>query len=356
MVGSFLNVLIARLPYEKSIVWPGSRCFSCYRPIRLTDNLPIIGYLRLRGRCRYCGAPFSSRYLWVEVGTGVAFVGLFVFDVLWNPWRLPGVQYPWVGGSGMPPGPGLALFAWHAVLVSCLIAAAVIDAGHRIIPTPIPYTGALIGVIGAAFMPWPWPHAPAVVVNAIPAAGWSLAEYPIPVGAQPWPFMGPPPGFAPPGSWKLGLLNAAIGAVAGSLVVRWVRWLFGTGIGREALGMGDADLLMLAGAFLGWQIAVCSLFTGAIAALLVFKLPGLVFDLVRGKRVERELPFGPGLAVGVVVTWVAWPWVGPGLRGVFYDFTLLGGMVGVMSVLMLAAGLLLRRRVADLPGPGGDRV
>ena len=49
MVGSFLNVLIARLPYEKSIVWPGSRCFSCYRPIRLTDNLPIVGYLRLRG-------------------------------------------------------------------------------------------------------------------------------------------------------------------------------------------------------------------------------------------------------------------------------------------------------------------
>ena len=49
MVGSFLNVLIARLPYEKSIVWPGSRCFSCYRPIRFLDNLPVVGYLRLGG-------------------------------------------------------------------------------------------------------------------------------------------------------------------------------------------------------------------------------------------------------------------------------------------------------------------
>ena len=80
-VGSGLNVCIVRLPYEKSILWPGSRCFSCLRPIRLTDNLPIIGYLRLGGRCRYCRAPFSSRYLWVELGTGLAFVALFGIEV-----------------------------------------------------------------------------------------------------------------------------------------------------------------------------------------------------------------------------------------------------------------------------------
>src|SRR4029078_13062561 len=77
MVGSFLNVLIARLPYEKSIIWPSSRCFVCYRQIRLLDNLPIFGYLRLRGRCRHCGAMFSSRYLWVELGTGLAFLALY---------------------------------------------------------------------------------------------------------------------------------------------------------------------------------------------------------------------------------------------------------------------------------------
>src|SRR5206468_11669594 len=142
-----------------------SRCFSCYKPIRWLDNLPIIGYLRLRGRCRHCGAAFSARYLWVEVGTGLAFVGLFVFDVLWNPWNLPGVQYPLLGGTGMPPGPGMALFAYHAVLVACLIAAAVIDAGHRIIPPQIPYFGALVGVVGAAIMPWPWPHDPAVAAG-----------------------------------------------------------------------------------------------------------------------------------------------------------------------------------------------
>src|SRR5690349_12397555 len=77
MVGSFLNVLIARLPYEKSVIWPSSRCFVCYRPIRMLDNVPILGYLRLRGRCRACGAGFSAGYLWVEVGTGLAFATLF---------------------------------------------------------------------------------------------------------------------------------------------------------------------------------------------------------------------------------------------------------------------------------------
>jgi leader peptidase (prepilin peptidase)/N-methyltransferase len=132
MIGSFLNVLIARLPYEKSVLWPGSRCFSCLRPIRMLDNLPILGYLRLGGRCRDCKAPFSSRYLWVELGTGLAFLGLFAYEVLLNPAHLPGVRFTTI--AAYPSLPALALFAYHAVLLSCLIAAAVIDAEHRIIP------------------------------------------------------------------------------------------------------------------------------------------------------------------------------------------------------------------------------
>ena len=75
IVGSFLNVLIARLPHEKSIVWPSSRCFHCFKKIKFFDNMPIIGYLRLRGKCRSCGVPYSARYLWVEIGTGRAAAG-----------------------------------------------------------------------------------------------------------------------------------------------------------------------------------------------------------------------------------------------------------------------------------------
>lgn len=355
MVGSFLNVLVARLPYEKSILWPGSRCFACYRPIRPLDNLPIIGYLRLRGRCRSCGAGFSARYLWVEVGTGLAFLGLFLWDVVFNVHGLPGAQYKPVGGDTLPPAVGVAVFAYHAVLVSCLIAAAVIDAGHRIIPPLIPFTGAAVGIVGGMFMPWPWPHDPAAAVGAIPTGmAWMLPDYAgkVAVGAQPWPFWGPPPAALAAGTWKLGLVNALLGALAGSLVVRWVKWLFEVGFGREALGLGDADLLMMAGAFLGWQPVVLSLFVGAFAALLVFKLPSLVIGLVRRREVERELPFGPGLAVGVVATWLAWPWIGPRVQGVFMDVPTLGIVVGVLSVGLLSAGLLLRKGdEAETPTP-----
>jgi leader peptidase (prepilin peptidase)/N-methyltransferase len=352
MVGSFLNVLVARLPFEKSIVWPGSRCFSCLRPIRALDNLPVIGYLRLRGRCRDCGAAFSSRYVWVELGTGLAFLGLFVVEVVRPLHAIPGVRFDTVSGPGVPSPAAIAVFVYHACLISLLIAAAVVDAEHRIIPPLIPYTGAVIGIIGGALMPWPWPH-PAAAAGVLPAdQPWLFAEFwgQIPVGVQPWPFWGPLFEFAPAGSWKLGLLNGVIGALAGSAVVRWVKWLFEVGFGREALGLGDADLLMMAGAFLGWQPAVLSLFVGAFAALLVFKLPAALIGLVRGAAFDRELPFGPGLAVAVVLTWLGWPWLGPRLQFVYFVLTTLVVVVVVMSAGMLAAGLLLRRP-EEAPAP-----
>src|SRR4051812_46826913 len=83
-VGSFLNVVIARLPLEKSLLWPGSRCGSCYQPVRMYDNIPLLSYLVLRGRCRTCGARFSPRYLIVELVTGLGFAGLFYLEVVRN--------------------------------------------------------------------------------------------------------------------------------------------------------------------------------------------------------------------------------------------------------------------------------
>ncbi len=372
MVGSFLNVLIARLPHEKSIIWPSSRCFVCFKPIRFTDNIPILGYLRLRGKCRHCGAKFSSRYLWIELGTGLGFLGLFVAEVLLNT---PGIAVNNVNffafNLAIPPGRFWAMYVYHAFLLSGLITAAVVDAEHRVIPPLIPYTGMAVGVIGAALMPWPWPNPAAagfVTVAALPPdASWALPEYfgKIPVGVQPWPFWGPTFSFAPPGSWQLGLLNSLLGALAGSLVVRIIKWLFETGFGREALGLGDADLLMMAGAFLGWQIAVFSLFAGAITAIAMKIIaailtsdakeepapsptatpapapaaPGAVQPLLD----SHELPFGPGLAAGVVITWLAWPWLGPRLQFPFFDHVALGLSVFVVCVGILASGLLLRK-------------
>jgi leader peptidase (prepilin peptidase)/N-methyltransferase len=155
--------------------------------------------------------------------------------------------------------------------------------------------------------------------------------------------------FAPPGSIQLGLMNGIIGALAGSLVVRIIRGLFGAGFGREALGMGDADLLMMAGAFLGWQIAVMALFAGALCALAL-KIAAILF-VGEGTPTEdgkpapdaRELPFGPGLAIGIVATWLSWPWIGPRVQFVFFDGVTFGLAAFIMCVGLLAAGLLLRR-------------
>jgi len=378
MVGSFLNVLIARLPYEKSIVWPSSRCFNCYARIRLTDNLPIIGYLRLRGRCRQCGVAFSSRYLWVEIGTGLAFLGLFVAEVLlnWHGIAANKVNF-FAANMAAPPGRFWAMFAYHAFLLSCLIAAAVIDAEHRIIPPLIPYTGLAVGLVGGALMPWPWPNSPEAGFIHVPGlvadAPWSRPEFVglIPAGVQLWPFWGPTFDFAPPGSWQLGLLTSLTGALVGSLVIRVIKWLFETGFGRDALGMGDADLLMMTGAFLGWQIAVFSLFTGSVVAI-VLKALAYVYSLLTAEETlpapagtpaaevppaadGRELPFGPGLAIGVVVTWFAWPWLGPRAQSAFFDYFLMGLSVGIMCVGILASGLLLRRPETD-PAESGAKV
>jgi leader peptidase (prepilin peptidase) / N-methyltransferase len=355
MVGSFLNVLIARLPYEKSIIWPSSRCFACFQPVRLTDNLPIIGYLRLRGKCRNCQAPFSSRYLWVEIGTGFGFLALFVVEILLNWNNIPALKFRiFAVDRVLPPWQCLVFFAYHAFLLSALIASAVIDAEHRIIPPLIPYAGLVVGVVGGTLLPWPWPNPadPAAMARAIANdRSWINTDLlgNIPLGLQPWPFWGPTFQFAPPGSIRMGFITAILGALAGSLVVRLIKWLFEVGFGREAMGLGDADLLMMAGAFLGWQIAVLSLFVGAVTALIL-KLLGMLLGLSSTKPAfdprgegSRELPFGPGLALGVIVTWFAWRWLGPRVQFVFFDAITIGLSASVMCIGMVAAGLLLRR-------------
>ena len=122
VVGSFCNVVIYRLPQGESIISPGSRCPSCRTPIRPWDNIPLISYLLLRGRCRACKEPFSLRYPSVELVSGVLYV------LLW--FKL---------GFNMP-------FAVYAALTSTLLTVALIDYDHKIIPNTITLPGLVIGL------------------------------------------------------------------------------------------------------------------------------------------------------------------------------------------------------------------
>lgn len=364
-VGSFLNVLIARLPYQKTPVWPTqSYCFACRRPLGFWDNLPVYGYLRSRGRCRQCGTRFSSRYLWVELGTAVAFVALFVVEVLLQATGGPDVLRPWHHAPGLrftyfsytSPLPSLAAltyFAYHACLLGLLVACSVIDAEHRIIPHELTYLGVFVGLAGSVLLPWPWPSLDPAVLAAVPAElKWALPESlpAIPTGATLWPAWVPDDRF-PAGSWRLGLLNGVLGAAAGTLLVRGIKFLFEFGFGQDALGLGDADLMMMAGAFLGWPAAVLGFFAGVILALVV-QVPLLVIDALSRRPVRREMPFGPGLAGGVVLVWFGWPLAAPTAQ-MLYQWPVLVMGVTVIGGGLLVAGLLLRRPAEVEAAAGG---
>lgn len=352
-IGSFLNVLIARMPFEKSVIWPGSRCGACYRSLRLIDNLPIIGYLRLRGKCRFCGTTFSSRYLWVELATGLVFVGLFLLEVVFNWHHIPGLATPAGAIAQFPPLSAWFYFGALAFLFSLMIAASVIDLQYKIIPLQLTYVGTLVGILVSTLLPWPWPSDLAAVPPPPADYGWTnfqLANK-IPTGLALWPVWGPPPAWAPAGSWQLGLFTGLMGAAVGQAIGRSAKWLFEIGFQQEALGLGDADLMMMMGSFFGWQITVLALPAGAFV-LLPILIPWLIVTGLR-KRRQPQIPFGPGIAAGAVACWLIWPALGEASRFVFFEPIILVLCFVIVGGGLLISGLFLRRGPAVEPAGTG---
>jgi len=329
-VGSFLNVCAARLPYEKSLFWPGSRCGSCFQPIRWYDNIPLLSYWTLGGRCRTCGATFSARYFWVELTTALVFVGLFYLEVVVNVLDLPLVRRE---AANIAVGFIVPELWWvvgyHALLVSFLLAASICDLEHMEIPLSITMTGTFVGLIGSMIFPWPYPEAAALAqANLQPQA-------PITPGLYPWPVWTNLPDWLLAGSWQLGLATGLAGAAMGMLVLRVIRYLFGLGRGIEGLGAGDADLMMMAGAFVGWQ--------PILIAFFVSVAPGLLFGILRlVLRGNEEMPFGPSLALGVVLTLGLWSKIGANYRFLLTNGELLAILAGLGAVLLLIISFLLR--------------
>ncbi len=340
-VGSFLNVVVARLPMEKSLLWPGSRCMACHQPIRWYDNLPILGYLFLRGKCRTCGAGFSVRYLLVELATALGFVGLFVLEMVYNIHDWPALAPPFWLRQGWYPWQWWAGYAFHATLFCFLMVASVCDLESRTIPLKITVTGTYIGLLGAILMPWPWPRATAQALpqQGLNGPGWEWMDpgAGLKGGIYEWPFWGPLPDFCFPGdNWQTGLLTGLCGLMAGTFVLRTIGGVFSFGLKREALGMGDADLMMMAGAFVGWQPMVAGFFISVVPAM-VFGALNVAF-----KR-DHSLPFGPSLAAGVLTACLAWRWLGPYLQPLFFFGTMMIALVVIMVVFLFVTSFILGR-------------
>ena len=143
VVGSFLNVCIYRIPWQKSVIWPSSRCPHCYSAIAARDNIPILSWIALRGECRRCGAPISMRYPLVEALVGFLFLGAYLLDVIAAR----------RGAWGEIPVFQLAAAAYHALFLALLVAAAFIDYDLKIIPDQITVTGMVIGVAMGTLWP-----------------------------------------------------------------------------------------------------------------------------------------------------------------------------------------------------------
>jgi leader peptidase (prepilin peptidase)/N-methyltransferase len=362
-VGSFLNVCIYRIAQGKSLVWPGSRCGHCFHEVRLKDNIPLVSYWVLRGRCRDCGARFSSRYFWVELFTALTFVALYVLEIGLNVERLP----IWPGGGfailqyAQSPPCWSVLLAFHAVLACFLITATACLLDYGRVPTSVAITGTLAGLVGAALLPWPFPLDPSAAVlpvpgytnrpvyfpvdgdpsgrlvrGAMPAEGsWATWPFSPRPGFVPWPAWGPLPDALAPGSWRLGLVTGLAGAVVGGWGLRLVALVGRLGRGRDIVPAGSASLSMIAGAFLGWQpLLVALVLAFGFAALFA---PWGRFD-----------PFGPGLVLGVVTAWLGWAWIGPLVRPALFSPALLPPLLAVLlalvAVVSLLAGLIAAKR------------
>ena len=157
-IGSFLNVVAYRMPRGVSVVWKPSHCPRCGHDIRPRDNLPVLGWLLLRGRCRDCKAPISPRYAIVEAIMGAAFVVLAYTEVFTGAANVPGGPFSEASGAWYtvwnPNWTVLRIFIYHGLLLSLLMAMALIDQDRQRIPLSIVVFAAGI----AAYSSWVWRH------------------------------------------------------------------------------------------------------------------------------------------------------------------------------------------------------
>lgn len=223
------------------MVTPRSHCGACQRTIAWFDNVPVLSYLLLRGRCRHCGAPYSWRYPAVEAATGLLFF--------------------WSVYSRGPNVLGVKLCIFSAILVGLIVT----DFTDRILPDEFTYGGCLAG-LGLALI-------------APPMSGLAVLFAP-----TTWP------------QWGVNLLEAAIGAGVSAGLLWLVGEVYRRVRGRDGLGLGDIKMLLAIGAFLGLPGALMTVFLGSITGALL----GGVYIWLKKHDALYELPFGSFLGAAAL--------------------------------------------------------
>ena len=372
-VGSFLNVVIYRLPRGESIVFPGSHCPSCGRAIKWYDNIPLVSWIALCAKCRFCKARISPRYILIELATAILVAGLYVCYYILHLRQGAGTfEQTW------------PMFLAHAALLCGLLACTAIDIECWIVPLEVCWLISLVGIICAtadpsayhsqkpfAWLPevsplWgamslsagigliialllqkygifqqsfldatdkpisktsqteepdakPTSGKPAIsvaitsehgvnprvevireVVFLSPAIILAAAAYLLVThvpAIQTWwsnffhSGMGGGAGLA---RHLNGFLAALMGYLLSGLLV-WMTRILGTlAFGKEAMGLGDVHLMAAVGAVAGWIVPILAFFVAPVFGLL------WALYLLLGRN-QRELPYGPWLAVGTVI-------------------------------------------------------
>lgn len=234
-IGSFLNVVVYRLPAGLSLLHPPSRCPHCLHRLGKTENVPVLGWIWLRGRCRWCAAPISPRYPLVEGSMGLLFLAVF--------WRF-GITIESVG---------------YWVLLSWLLALALIDLETMTLPNVLTQSGLLVGLVFKMI------------------AGWENSQI---AGLTSYLMLGI-------GSAVLGIWLFDIITIVGTLA-----------LGQPAMGGGDAKLVAMIGAWLGWKYL---LLTGFVACGVGAVVGGWAIALGLLSR-KQPMPFGPFLVLGAALT------------------------------------------------------
>ena len=250
-IGSFLNVVAWRLPRQQSVVWPGSRCPNCGHALRWHDNLPVVGWLLLKGGCRDCHWRIPVRYPLVELLTAG----------LW----LTAIQ---AVGLGAHPGQAtlaqLINLTGGVVLVSLLMALSLIDLDHLWLPEPLCRAGVVSGWITVTWM----------AASSSPFAAEQLLAH-------------------------------LLAASAGLLILEGISSLAERALGQPALGLGDAKLAAVGGAWLG----PLGLATSLMLAVLGGAVVGTVARLSGLLAPRQPFPFGPFIAAGIWLVWLKGaPW------------------------------------------------